>query len=361
MSAANKVEYIVKMDQVFYPVPAYLDAIVERLSKRNWLVHNFNLSEDDDLYNPANYLQNLEFDGTRYVLIVDLNIYQFLLNIVKKPNPIPIFRDAASLLVFCQITNINIDPTFSVYEKVNYQKENLAEALPDLELFHRINNGNMDEFAKFALEYSDSVEIDNSYSLDYEGIGANLMKYNRLKEWDSLYLMILSIIDINNNNEIPRRKKIEAFSDWMIYKFRRSLVAFVYAVVLFGDHPIKRMMKYKKNKSPEERRRAVCNMTWDLYIMNQFFRKWTKKDDNEEFLYASDDSAFCLLLREAVQVQIKQSLEPIKHYMNQDEYEVSRKLLGENLEIPGRAYDSNEWGSEYRADLIEKYEHKLYC
>ncbi|OUR81957.1 hypothetical protein A9Q82_09125 [Cycloclasticus sp. 46_120_T64] len=64
MSAANKVEYIVKMDQVFYPVPAYLDAIVERLSKRNWLVHNFNLSEDDDLYNPANYLQNLEFDGT---------------------------------------------------------------------------------------------------------------------------------------------------------------------------------------------------------------------------------------------------------------------------------------------------------
>ena len=72
------------MQQVFYQVPAYLDDIVERLSRRNWLVHSFNLSEEDDLYNPANYLHNSEFDGTKYILTIDLNIYQFLLNIVKK-------------------------------------------------------------------------------------------------------------------------------------------------------------------------------------------------------------------------------------------------------------------------------------
>lgn len=346
--------------QVYYQVPAYIEPIVERLSKRNWLVHNFNLGEDDDLYNPSNYLHNAEFDSTKYILVLDLNIYQFLLNIVKKPVPKDTFRDAASLLVFCQVANIDIDPTFSVYEKVNYESENLADALPDLELFHRINNGDMDEFAKYALEFSDSVALNNTYSLDYEKASESLMKYRRLKEWDSLYLMMLSIIDINNNPDIPRRKKIKAFSDWMIYDFRRSLVAFIYAVVLFGDRPIKRMMKYKQNQSPESRRKAVSNMTWDLYIINQFFRKWTKKGENEEFLYASDDSAFCVLLREAIQVQIKQSLEPIMHYMNRGEYELSQSLLGENLNIPGRVYGSNEWSPEYRAKLIEKYENKLF-
>lgn len=348
------------MYQVFYQVPAYMDEIIERLSKRNWLVHNFNISEEGDLYNPANYLYNAEFDGTRYVLIVDLNVYQFLLNIVKKATPKDSSRDAASLLVFCQVANIDIDPTFSVYERVNYERENLVEALQDLELFHKINNGDMDEFAKLALGVSDSVALDNSYSLDHEVTGRNLMKYRRLKEWDSLYLMMLSIIDINHSPDIPRREKIKTFSDWMIYEFRRSLVAFVYAVVLFGNRPIKRMMKYKQNQSPEDKRRAVSNMTWDLYVMNQFFKKWTEKGNNEEFLYASDDYAFCVMLREAVQVQIKQNLEPIAHYMQRDEYEACQSLLGETLDTSDRVYESKEWSPDYRAKLIDKYEKKLF-
>ena len=262
--------------------------------------------------------------------------------------------------MFCQVTNITIDPTFSVYEKVNYDRSNLREALPDLELFHNINNSDMAELAMYALEYSDSVNIDKSHSLNHEETESNLMKYKKLTEWDSMYLLMLSIIDINNNSSIPRRKKLEEFSNWMIFEFKRSLVPFIYAVVLFGNHPIKRMMKYKHSQTPQEKRRAVSNMTWDLYIMTEFFRKWTKKEKNEEFLYASDDNAFCSLLRDSVQVQIKQDLQPIKHYMNESEYDSSKRLLGETLEISGRSYDSEHWGSEYRAKLIEQYESKLY-
>ncbi len=325
-----------------------------------WLVHNFNIENENDLYNPANYLYNAEFDKTRYILTLDLNVYQFLINIVKKKIPKENFRDAASLLVFCQVTNIDIDPTYPVYEKINYNRENLSEAVSDLELFHNINNGDMEELAKYALEYSDSVPIDMSHEFDHEEIGANLMKYKKLKEWDSLYLMMLSVVDINTNTSIPRREKLGVFSDWTIYKFRRSLVAFVYAVVLFCEFPIKRMMKFKPNSSPDEKRQSVTNMTWDLYIMSQFFKKWTKKHKNEEFLYASDDNAFCSLLRDAIQVQKEQGLAPIRHYMNESEYESAMKLLNVNDDIPGRAYTSDEWGPEYRAKLISEYESRLY-
>jgi hypothetical protein len=99
------------MSQAIYHVPSFMEPVVERLSKRMWLVHNFNIENENDLYNPANYLYNAEFDKTRYILTLDLNVYQFLINIVKKKIPKENFRDAASLLVFCQVTNIDIDPT----------------------------------------------------------------------------------------------------------------------------------------------------------------------------------------------------------------------------------------------------------
>jgi hypothetical protein len=69
------------MHQVSYPVPWYLDEVVERLIKRNWLDHRFDI---EDLYNPANYRRNAEFDNTKYILSFDLNVYQFILNIKKK-------------------------------------------------------------------------------------------------------------------------------------------------------------------------------------------------------------------------------------------------------------------------------------
>jgi hypothetical protein len=69
------------MHQVPYLVPWYLDEVVERLVKRNWLVHSFDI---EDLYNPAAYLRNAEFDNTKYILSLDLNVYQFILNIKKK-------------------------------------------------------------------------------------------------------------------------------------------------------------------------------------------------------------------------------------------------------------------------------------
>jgi hypothetical protein len=348
------------MSQVFYHIPPFIEPIVERLAKRTWLVHNFNIESDNELYNPANYLYNTEFDRTNYVLTLDLNIYQFLLNIVKKKTPKDNFRDAASLLVFCQVTNIDIDPTYPVYEKVNYNRENLSEAVSDLELFHNINNGDMEDLAKYALEISDSVSINMSCDFDRKKTEINLMKYKKLKEWDSLYLMMLSIIDININTSIPRREKLGVFSDWMIYMFRRSLVAFVYAVVLFCGHPIKRMMKFKPTSSPDHKRKSVENMTWDLYIMSQFFKMWTEKNKNDEFLYASDDNAFCSLLRNAIQVQKEQGLAPIKHYMNESEYESAVKLLSANEKDRGRAYTSTEWGPDYRAKLIAEYDNVLY-
>lgn len=128
------------MSTSHFLLPSYIEEIVESLVYRGWVVHAFNTSSDEDLYNPSNYLHNSEFDGSKYTLGLDLNIYQFLLNSNKKNHPKDNYRDAVALLVFCQITNIEIDPSYAIYEKVNYTTSNLDDVITDLELFKNINN-----------------------------------------------------------------------------------------------------------------------------------------------------------------------------------------------------------------------------
>jgi uncharacterized protein YaaN involved in tellurite resistance len=198
--------------------------------------------------------------------------------ILKKENPKENYRDAAALLVFCQIAKIDIEPAFPVYERVNYDKNNLSEALPDLELFYNINNAEMDELAKYAQGCEDSISLSMLHEINGEEVGANLMKYKKLKEWGSLYLIMLSIVDINCDSSIPRKQKLIEFLKWIVSNFRKSLVAIIYAIVLFGNQPIRGMMKFKKSQNAEVKHHSVGNMTWDFYFMKQFFKNWTEKE-----------------------------------------------------------------------------------
>lgn len=344
------------MNTSYFLLPTYIEDIAVSLVNRGWIVHSFNTDNNEALYNPSNYLHNSEFEGAKYTLGLDLNIYQFLLNSIKKKAPKDNYRDAAALLVFCQISNIEIDPSYAVYEKVNYEESNLDEALPDLELFKNINNADTEELAKYALGYESSYEIAMEHKINHDEKREILTKYRRLTEWDSLYLILLSIVDIKFNNAIPANKKLPKFLEWLICKFRMSLVGTIYAMVLFGKKPLKRMMKYDPKQSFEERKSALWNMTWDLYIMNQFFRKWVGKDDTDEFIFASDDKAFCELLRSAIKVQQVGDFSPLAPYLSKSGYEVAENYLNLDESSVERVYKTDQWGPEYRKKLIESYE-----
>jgi len=343
----------------YFFLPSYIEDIAESLAYRGWVVHSFNTDSDEELYNPSNYLHNSEFEGSKYTLGLDLNIYQFLLNSKKKDLPKDNYRDAAALLVFCQIANIEIDPSYAVYEKVNYEASNLDEALPDLELFQNINNSDPGELAKYALGHENSYEIPTEHKINYAEKREILSKYRRLTEWDSLYLIILSIVDIKFDKRIPSDKKLAKFFDWLICKFRMSLVGTIYAMILFGNKPLKRMMKYNSQQNITERKNALWNMTWDLYIMNQFFRKWVGKDDENEFFFASDDKAFCELLRSAIKVQQIGDFSTLIPYLTKSGYEQAESFLKLDVSSAGRVYETDEWSPEYRGSMIRSYEEKL--
>ncbi|PWW34576.1 hypothetical protein DFO83_111103 [Idiomarina loihiensis] len=347
------------MSTSYFLLPAYIEDIAVSLANRGWIVHSFNTDNSEELYNPSNYLHNSEFEGSKYTLGLDLNIYQFLLNSNKKKTPNDNYRDAAALLVFCQISNIEIDPSYAVYEKVNYEESNLDEALPDLELFKNINNSDTEKLAKYALGYESSYEIATDHKINHDEKREMLTKYRRLTEWDSLYLILLSIVDIKFDNNIPANKKLLKFLEWLICKFRMSLVGTIYAIVLFGKKPLKRMMKYDPKTNVEARKSALWNMTWDLYIMNQFFRKWVRKGDTDEFFFASDDKAFCELLRSAIKVQQVGDFSPLTPYLSKSGYEIAENFLNLDESSVERVYKTEQWSPDYRKKLIESYEANL--
>ena len=113
-------------------VPVYYPKIVQIVRSADWLVHNFH-SENVDIYNAVDYQHNLQVEGIKYQVVVDVNFLQYLLNMVKRPESNEFSRIAAAYLTFFQISDIQLDPTCAIYEKINYNGDRAEEAISNLE------------------------------------------------------------------------------------------------------------------------------------------------------------------------------------------------------------------------------------
>jgi hypothetical protein len=327
--------------------PLYTKDILELLlSEKQWLIHNFNCKNPMELYTPESYLYNKEMDNWKYILILDTNIYDFLLKSIKKSNEK--CRQAIALLIFCQLAEIEIDPALAVSERL--RKDNLNEVIQDVKLFYKLNNSNPAILADYALGKTKTIEL-LEIEFDYDEIKNKLLSYKKPDELESLYLMILKITVIHIDKSI--KMKLCYFIDWLIQDFRLGLPAVMYALFLFKK-PVSKMMKYKIGVSREENIKNINNMTWDLFIIRDFFKKWTEKKERTEFIFASDDNAFSEILNLAIQVQMNFSFEPCKSYFNLSEYEFDKLtvLINEKNRPKNRAYNSPDWGYDYRKALI---------
>jgi len=341
-------------------LPNYFEDIKAIVAKHNWFIHNFDIDESQDLYDPTNYLYNQEFKDVSYTAVLDLNIFQFLINCTKKPKPHPSCRAAAALLVFCQVSQIVIEPCYAIYERINYKNENLNEALSDLQLFRNLDNGNMDELATFALGSSDVVEVVEREPIDRNDLGKELLKYQKLTDWDSMYLIVLAIIGSHIDETVPQPKKLAYFLNQIIRDFRLSLPSVMYAVRLFGKRPLKKMMKFRMDQDKHKKRKAVFNMTWDLYLMSRFFKYWTDKDSKSETIFISNDNALRAVLKLSIDVQGSGRLDPITQYLEPDVFQIVQNLLESRGARSDRIYGTDKWNSSHRANLIAKLERSIF-
>jgi hypothetical protein len=236
--------------------PAYCREVMDSLIARDWLIHSFPL-DIIEVHNPSNYLLNSHITNTKYECFLDANVFQFVVNAAKKKNAKNEQRDAIALVIFCQLAEINIEPALACYERINHLKENADEAVNEIELFRKIDNTDSNELAKFALGYTNVLAINEEVPTDKETLKAKLLEHERLKDWDSMYLMVLKIVCVRFLENGSSHQKTCSFVDWCLSDFRLSIVAIMYSVIAFGKKPTKRMMKFALNMSACEKRLAI--------------------------------------------------------------------------------------------------------
>lgn len=342
--------------QFYMQVPEHYHDIIEITRSAGWLTHNFRI-EISDIYNAVNYQHNREIDDINYKIILDMNCLQYLLNIARRSEPSELSRIAAAYLAFAQIADIQFDPTYAIYEKINYTDDLADEAISNLEQFRGIDNHSLDELIEYALGHKKRLCIKPRAVSDRGKLRNELLQYRRLTDWDSLYLCVLSITSIALDSSTPRPNKLLTFVNWCIREFRFSLAALVYAAVLFGKSPVKKMMKYKERDPHLTRQAALRNMTWNLYYIDRYMKFWTEKDQHTEILMLTADNGLRVTMQLAVECQHSGGLAPLKPYLTNELQAIETAYLNKDSAI--RAYNSEKWGYEYRNNLIAKYESEL--
>lgn len=348
------------MNELILTVPAYYSAIAEDLSRADWLVHNFRGPNLEGLYNPANYLYNREFDTTEYRALIDLNVLQFIVNCLKRDKVNENYRTACSLLVFCRMSDIQIEPALAVYERINYNEENLQEAITEVELLRSLDNADVDQLAQYALGLVDSLRDIDRVHVERESLAAQLTQYRRLTHWDSIYLLVLGAVSVYWDSRIPPNRKLENYVEWMLREFRLSLPCVVYAVRLFGQNPMPKMMKLRPDLSEHFKRTAVFNMTWDLFHVDHFFKDWTDSAKNTETLFFTHDRALKSIMRLAIALQHASDWGPALQYLSHQQAAALRSLIDTRNERTDRVYGTDAWSSEYRALHIQAMEATLF-
>lgn len=345
-----------------FEFPDYAEPIINRLKELNWISHLFFLEDDDCQYNPAMYLANGIRYEAEYSIIFDVNIYQYILNAYKKPTKSQVHRDGIALLVFCQFTNIQLNPTYAIYEKVDYKPTLSEELLDDLYLFRQIDNGKMDQLARFALCEIDEFDLGVTAELERDKIEYQLTLHRRLKQWDNYHAFILKLTDIQLSIAKSADEKMDEFFKWCHSHLHHSIPALSFAHLLFYGGGTKKLMKFSATMSLEGRKKAISNMVWDVFFINLFFIQLSEKNPNQDFIFATNDSDFKTVLDRAISVQFyldkKSNGQPIPLTLKKA---ADRYIAGRDLGIEGRAAKNAPDFKAYRDELISELERKLLC
>lgn len=341
-------------------LPDGMEKVIDILTNNQWLKSVIN--EEKELYNPANYIYDKEVFNKEHSIIIDTNIFSFIINSYKPKNIQQKHREAIALIAFCCYTEIQINICIPIYEIINYNKDKQKEALEKLELFYKIDNSVPETLIDFALAKRDDYVIDEARDVS-KSINKVVEWYNNyemLVEWRSTYLIVLKITELDSL-KIDNIKKFELFMNWQHSEFRYSMIGTIYSMIMFSNLRIKGMMKYKTNtESSEEKRHQIKNMTWDCYFMIFLYRKPGEKTIKNN-LIATDDKVIKDLVTLLVEINSNGFEHFAKNHLSKQDSEllnIYHKITKSDTE---RKFKDGSFEDEnHRNNLIAGLENKLF-
>ncbi|MBS1612995.1 MAG: hypothetical protein JST49_09260, partial [Bacteroidetes bacterium] len=296
-------------DYTYMTISEDMLEVIRTLEDKNWLITFFPIT-DQGLYNPVSYVHNKFFEDVSYTLIPDRNIFSYIVDSSKDKRATDNTRGAACLILFCQWAEINIEPNMSIYEYIDFDKKKIAKALDEIEIFRTVDNYSEEQILQYALGEIDYIPFSKVVeNKNRKEMSDDFHKQNFLDEWDYFYLIALKAVSINKltmDNAFKRKE----FIYWMSNEARMSPVSFIYSIFLFSENRLKGMIKYKEKDTPDKKKLSITNMTWDMFFVNNCLRCCQQKQQNEEYIFASNDKQVKLLLKVLAQILISGNIAP---------------------------------------------------
>jgi hypothetical protein len=264
------------------------------------------------------------------------------------------------MLLFCRFANIEIESGLAMYERINHGSGDIEEALDELAILRALDNADPNLIAEYMLGNHLSLrglEVPGIH--DRDKAKEALTRYKHLIDWDSVYVLILGAVSVYLDDNLAAPSKFDHFLDWMIRNFRLSLPVIIYSVRLFGRSHLRGMMKLKASQSAPERKCALVNMTWDLYLIDRYLKNWINPEKEREEILFSQDKVVKELLRTAISVQYAESTAPLSRYLSESQDLRCKDLLDIANYKQGRVYPGKDWTPKYRSNLIHSLEQVL--
>ncbi|TGK67392.1 hypothetical protein [Leptospira kanakyensis] len=313
----------------FINYPKNFEKIISIVANKDYFINSFNTTPEN-IYDPGGYIVNTQENKVTYKLIIDNNILSHILSAYKNSKPNINYRNAIALISFCQFSEILIESNIAVYEKIDYDQKRIEEAIADLKLFYRIDDTPYtDSLIAYAIGEQDFIRI-NDKELRNDSIDHFrewFKEFTALKNWKIFYLSILKITEI----EISHMKDESKFStllNWMYEKFIFTEIPTVFAIILFSSRRIRGMFKYKSTDNYKLKKKQITNMTWDIFMIDHYFRILNKKRTDEEIMIATEDQL------------VKSILKIVLEHSQTKDYNILLKYLPSSSEKMIKTYEN---------------------
>lgn len=290
----------------------------QMLIRKNLCIFNFEERNLAQLYNPTDYRINQIQFGYQYTAVIDQNVFQQIISIGNGKSIDSRRQYAIAFLIFCQESDITIEPNMSIYEEYLNPSKDRNKVIEELRRFYLIDHvptGQLHELLQGKRTALDLPPIE----IESNGIQGDLDASLPLKRWNAMYLTILKIVDVHETQIGKRTEKICALLKWMTDEFYFSLIGLIFLAVLVGKAQISGHYKFDRKSNADKKKRQLANMAWDLYYCDTYLRKWVEDEPDHYWIYCSEDKVVLEMLRVAVDIHFQGDLSPLKSHLNVDE------------------------------------------
>lgn len=184
-----------------------------------------------------------------------------------------------------------------------------------------------------------------------------------LEHFDNYYLLVLKTTHIYSKKDEQYLDGFSELIDWMQNEFVFSTIGIAFALNIFRQKKLPKMMKYKQKHTIKERKSDLINMTWDLYVMYDFFHRLNNKESNIEYLVVSADKFFRAVLKTSINIYSLESINNIKMFVDKNDYAlVDCFIQNYNPKNNNRIYNklsNDDERIKHKRKLIEELENIL--